>query len=202
MKLDLFKQHKDEYRATKKPSLVETKPTSYLMIEGTGAPGEQVFEDRVGALYAMAYTLKFQSKFAGQDYTVCKLEGLYGVNGQRPSDIPNLPKSEWNWQLLIRVPDFIDDTKLAEARAALREKGKEGDFDAVTLVTFDEGTCAQILHVGPYEEERPAIEAMHALAAENGMSPHLWHHEIYLSDPRRVEPARLRTILRSPLTSV
>ncbi len=199
-KIDLFKLHKQDYVARKRPTLIEVGEASYLTVRGSGAPGSDLFQERAGALYAMAYTLKFESKFAGRDYTVCKLEGLYAVDGQSSEDLARLPKSEWNWRLMIRQPDFITDDHLATARRTLRDKGKEGDFDAATLETLDEGRCVQMLHVGPYEEEPRTIEVMLEHAAAEGLAPHMWHHEIYLSDPRRVPPERLRTILRLPVS--
>ncbi len=198
-KLDLFKLHKAEYSARRKPTLVEIGPGSYLTVRGRGAPGSELFSQRAEVLYAMAYTLKFESKFAGRDYTVSKLEGLYGVDGQSMNDLTSMPMSDWNWRLMIRQPDFIVDDNLAAARETLRAKGKEGDFEAATLETLEEGTCVQMLHVGPYEEESRTVEAMTTFAAGEGLTPNLWHHEIYLSDPRRVPPERLRTILRLPV---
>ena len=179
--------------------MIETRPARYLVVDGRGGPGETVFQDRVGALYGVGYTVKFNSKFAGGDYVVGKLEGLWGVRGQTAADLAGLPKSEWNWRLMMRVPEFIGDEQIVAARKMLREKGKEGDFDAVTLETIDEGLCVQILHVGPYEDEHRTIETMKSFAVEQGCEPNLWHHEIYLSDPRRVPPEKLRTILRQPV---
>ena len=145
----------------------------------------------------MAYTLKFASKFAGRDFVVCKLEGLYFADGDTP--LEDLPKAEWKWTLMMRVPDFIGDADLDAARKQLREKGKEGDFDAVRLETIDEGSCVQMLHVGPYENEHETLAAMATFMADEGLVPNGHHHEIYLSDPRRVPAEKLRTILRHPV---
>lgn len=198
-KVDLFRLHNHEYVAPRTPRLVEVDEASYLAVDGVGAPGGADFESRVAALYGMAYTLKFQSKFAGRDYAVCKLEALWCFDDQEEVDLLDLPREEWRWRLLIRVPDFIDNAALLTARTALREKGKEGDFEAVRLASIREGACAQMLHVGPYEEERVTIATMREWAREQGMEFTRWHHEIYLSDPRRVPPERLRTILRHPV---
>jgi hypothetical protein len=197
-KLDLYKVHKSEYAAPKKPAIVETQPARYMVVCGEGAPGGPIFEEKVGALYGMAYTAKFQSKQAGRDYTVCKLEGLWWTAAGGPFGASTSP-ADLQWKLLIRVPDFITETQLAEARRSLREKGKEGDFDGVTLETVDEGRCIQMLHVGPYENEHETIDTMMSFAAEQGVEPHGRHHEIYLSDPRRVPPEKLRTIIRHPV---
>ncbi|MEM9552828.1 MAG: GyrI-like domain-containing protein [Acidobacteriota bacterium] len=198
-KLDLLKLHRAEYRATSRPVLVEVENGSFIRVRGHGAPGSELFQQRVEALYAVAYTLKFNSKFAGRDYGVSKLEGLFGVDGQSIDEIAEIDPSEWNWRLVIRVPEFTTQEHLEQARATLRDKGKTGDFDAVSLESFHEGTCVQMLHVGPYDREAATLEEMRNFARTRDLTPHLWHHEIYLSDPRRVPPERLRTILRLPL---
>lgn len=199
-KIDMVKLHKAEYSTAKKPKIIETTKSQYLVAQGQGQPGGDDFQNKIGALYAMAYTAKFQSKFAGQDYTVCKLEAIYGIDGQDHHEFCTLPPEEWKWKLLIRVPDFITKKHLAEARAAIRERGKdEGFLDDVQLETIHEGKCVQMLHVGPYDEEQRTIDVMHEFARGEGFSPHQWHHEIYISDPRRVPPERLKTILRHPV---
>ena len=201
-KLNLLKEHKAEYRATSRPVMVEVSEGSYLRVSGRGAPGSELFERRVEALYGMAYTLKFISKSGGRDYAVSKLEGLYGIDGQTVAELSDLDKAEWNWRLLIRVPDFLTTAQLEEARHTLRKKGKEGDFDAVCLDLVHEEACVQMLHVGPYDQEEETLAAMQGFAEAKGLAPYRWHHEIYLSDPRRIPPERLRTILRRPVRSV
>ncbi|HXV74763.1 MAG TPA: GyrI-like domain-containing protein [Candidatus Polarisedimenticolaceae bacterium] len=198
-KIDLFKLHKDDYRASGTPELVFVGTANYLVVRGHGEPGGECFESRVQALYGMAYTLKFTGKAAGHDFVVGKLEGLYGVDGQSIDDLARLAPQRWNWRLMIRVPDRIRPQHVTEARRTLDEKGKAGDFDAVTLESIDEGRCVQMLHVGPYEQESRTVAAMRELARRNGLAAHTWHHEIYLSDPRRVPAAKLRTILREPV---
>ena len=198
-KLDLLKHHKAEYAQPKKPALVEMKPAQYLAVVGRGAPGGEVFQQRIGALYAIAYTMKFLSKDAGRDYTVCKLETIYGIDGQTADVFETLPPEQWKWKLLIRVPDFIKAADLKKTQKVLREKQKEGAFDLVKLEKIDEGRCVQMLHVGPYEEEHRAVEAMRAFAEEQGLTPHKWQHDVYLNDPRRIPPERLKTIVRLPV---
>ena len=197
-KLDLYKLHKAEYAAPKKPALIETKPALFLAIDGRGGPGDETFQAKVAGLYGLAYTAKFNSKLAGRDYVVCKLEGLYWT-GDGTSSLDDTPKDQWCWKLLMRVPDFITAGHLEDARRILRDRGKEGDFDDVVLETIDEGLCVQMLHVGPYEDERATIDAMMSFAEAEGLRPHGRHHEIYLNDPRRVPPEKLRTILRQPV---
>ncbi|MCP3980309.1 MAG: hypothetical protein GY716_13475 [bacterium] len=197
-KLDLFKLHRDQYVARKKPVLVDIPEVNYLVAQGRGEPGGEQFQTRVAALYAAAYTLKFTSKAEGRDFVVSKLEGLCWT-GKSSSDFGEVPKSEWNWKLMIRRPDFIGAKQLETAVAAIRDKGKTPEIEAVTLDGMSEGRCVQMLHVGPYEREGETRAVMLAFAEEQGLAPGGLHHEIYLSDPRRVEPARLKTILRQPV---
>ena len=200
-KLDLYKTHKSDYITPRQPALVAIARATYLTIDGQGEPGGDVFETRIAALYAMAFTIKMTSKFAGQDYVVCKLEGLWWTD-DGSSDFLSVPKSQWRWRMLIRTPSFIQRRQRASARDALLAKGKAAEVREVKLETIHEGRCVQMLHVGPYEAEAGAISAMQAFAAEQGMTFHGLHHEIYLSDPRRVSPQRLRTILRHPVKDV
>jgi len=197
-KIDLYKLHKDEYVAPKKPVLVETKPADYLTIDGQGEPGGEVFQARVGALYGMAYTIKMTSKFAGRDYVVCKLEGQWWSD-EFGGDFSKVPMDKWQWKILIRTPDFIGEKELREAADVLAKKGKSPDVKLVKLETMDEGLCVQMLHVGPYNKEGETVRVMNAFAKEQDLTLHGLHHEIYLSDPRRVAPERLRTILRHPV---
>jgi hypothetical protein len=197
-KLDLYKVHKAEYVATKKPVLVKTSPAQYLTISGRGAPASPEFQNKIGALYNVAFTLKMTQKFGGKDYKVCHLEGLYWGSGKE-ENVACLDPSAWNWLLVIRVPDFIKEKDLQQAIGQLRAKGKTGDFDKAKLESLDEGSCVQMLHVGPYNQEKQTIDQMLAFAAKEGLSSRGKHHEIYLSDPRRVPAQRLRTILRFPV---
>ena len=197
-KLDLYKVHKAEYVTPKEPVLIQTKRAKYLVFTGRGAPAGEAFQKAVGALYNVAYTLKMAKKFAGKDYKVCNLEGLWW-GAKEAENFALQPPDTWNWKLLIRVPDFIRAKDLKDTIAALKEKGKPPETADVKLETLAEGQCVQMLHVGPYGNECETISKMIARAAEKGLSCHGLHHEIYLSDPRRVPPERLRTILRLPV---
>lgn len=192
-KLDLMRLFRSDYVAPKTPALIDTKPGRYLCIEGTGAPGGPEFVACIGALYGIAYTIKMTRKFAGKaDYVISKLEARYlNLDGTA-----TLPPSEWRWQLLIRTPDAVTTVDLAEALGALRKRGKEGDAARVEIQTIDEGRCVQMLHIGPYDQEQTTIAAMDGFARTNGLRLAGPHHEIYLSDPRRVAPGKLKTILR------
>ena len=195
-KLDLYAKHKTEYVAGKLPALVRVGPARYLSISGRSAPGAEAFVSAVGALYNVAFTIKMAHKFAGSDYAVTKLEGLWWLDraGEEPT-----PATIWNWQLLLRVPTFIKEREVRATIDQLLAKGKGEDVRRVQLIELDEGQCVQILHIGPYTEEKESIEKMRAFAAQAGRSFTGKHHEIYLSDPRRVKPEKLKTILRYPV---
>ena len=196
-KLDLYKLHKAEYAAPRKPVLVRVKPAVYLTIPGQGAPGGARFTACIGALYGAAFTIKMTRKFAGkQDYAVCKLEGQWFFGG----DPAEIPRESWKWKLMIRTPDFVTQKDLKTAADKLLERGKSPGIEEVTLETIDEGVCVQMLHVGPYEKECETTSLMRGFADASGLKLTGPHHEIYLSDPRRVSPERLKTILRIPAT--
>lgn len=197
-KVDLYKAFKDEYVARRKPSIVEVTSAQYLSVTGSGAPGSERFTQAIGGLYTVAFTTKMQSKFAGRDYTVCKLEALWWT-GRNNGDLTSKPPNQWKWQLLIRTPDFIEPSTIEGAIALLREKGKPEEVTWVSLQRIEEGRCVQMLHVGPYDQEQDTLDVMSEYAASQGLQTYGRHHEVYLSDPRRVAPSRLRTILRRPV---
>jgi hypothetical protein len=199
-KLDLYKLHKAEYAATRKPALVEVTPASYLAISGQGAPGGDLFTASIGALYGAAFTIKMTRKFAGQqDYAVCKLEGLWW--SESAANFAKLPKDQWLWKLLIRTPDTIKEDDLQQAVAVLLKRGKGQYVKRVRLESLAEGLCVQMLHVGPYDREGETVALMKAFAGNQQLGFSGKHHEIYLSDPRRVPPDRLKTIVRQPVRS-
>jgi hypothetical protein len=197
-KIDLYKENRNEYVTPRKPVLIRVKPTQYLAISGQGEPGGERFSACIGALYAMAFTIKMTRKFAGkQDYAVCKLEGQWFFYG----DPAVIPKDQWRWKLLIRTPDFISDRDLKQAVGTLLKKGKPREVEEVKLEKIDEGQCVQMLHVGPYERENETVALMSKFAESQGLRLTGSHHEIYLSDPRRVPAERLKTILRHPVSA-
>jgi hypothetical protein len=190
-KLDLYRQHAAEYIAPKTPQLVKVSPAKYLAIRGQGSPGSEGFQACIGALYAMAYTIKFARKFAGLDYKVCQLEGLYESGWEAGQ--------EWKWKLIIRIPEFITAKDRTQALATLKKRKKGPLVEMVRIEKLREGRCVQMLHVGPYAEEARTVSQMQQFIASQGFQFHGLHHEIYLSDPRRVKPEKLRTILRHPV---
>lgn len=198
MKLDLYKQFKSEYAARRVPSLITAKAAKYLAIAGAGSPQDPAFTAAIGALYGTAFTIKMARKFAGRDYAVAKLEGLWW-GGEKGKLLIDSKPSTWRWKIMIRVPAFITEKDRRAALTVLAERGKGPLPARVKLETITEGRCVQMLHVGAYDAEGPTIAAMEQLARASGLRFAGRHHEIYLSDPRRVPAARLRTILRHPV---
>jgi len=198
-KIDLYKKYKDQYVEAKKPVLVTIGKATYLAIDGRGAPGGEAFTTKIGALYGVAYTIKMTRKFAGkQDYTICKLEALWWLDREQ-QDWSKVPKDQWNWKLMIRTPEFVTKKDLDQAIKTLQDKGKEPQCQEVRLESIGEGKCVQMLHVGPYDQVGCTISQMEAFAQSQGLVITGRHHEIYLSDPRRVAPERLKTTIRHPV---
>lgn len=200
-KVDL-KKTLDHYQATRgQIRALTVPPTRYLMVDGTGDPntGEQ-FTQAVEALYPVAYKTKFASRAdLGRDYVVMPLEGLWWAD--RPEAFTTRrDKSVWQWTLMIMIPDWVDDAMVAAAIEAAGAKDPPARLAGVRIGTLEEGRCLQTLHVGAYEDEGTLIELLHREAAERGLSLAGHHHEIYLSDFRTAAPAKLRTILRQPVT--
>ncbi len=207
--LPLLKEKYDFKKALKaifnppkgEPELVEVPPMNFLAIDGAGGPnGNPAFEAATAALYGCAYAIKFSRKKAGigPEFGVQPLEGLWWVASGDPSQYLTVPLDEWRWRLLIGLPDFIKPQELEEAKAELLKK-KGRDASAVRLERFDEGLCVQTLYVGPYKDEHPTIRRMHDWATGRGLRLHGLHHEIYLGDPRKSAPEKLKTILRQPV---
>ncbi len=197
-KLDLYKLHKDEYITPKTPALVKVGPAKYLTFEGQGAPGGEAFSSAVGALYGVAYTIKMEKKRVGNDYRMCGLEGLWW-GAQNGVDFLAQKRETWCWKLLSRVPDYITQKDLTGAIEQLLAKGKGKEVGQVRMEKINEGPCVQVLHVGPYAAENTTIVRMHEFAVAHKLAVYGLHHEIYLSDPRRVKPEKMKTLLRLPV---
>ncbi|MFQ6084887.1 MAG: GyrI-like domain-containing protein [Candidatus Bathyarchaeia archaeon] len=197
-KINLRKQLKHLYSSSKKPGIIDVPPAKFLTITGRGAPESEVYQAALNALYSIAYTLKFKSKAAGNDFVVMGLEGLWWWDDPEAS-FEEVPRDEWNWKSMIRQPDFITPKMVEEAKAEAKEKKGLKEIDEVVLEEFHEGLSAQIMHIGPYSEEGETIAKLHEFIQENGYKMRGYHHEIYMSDPRRMAPERLKTIIRQPI---
>ena len=188
-----------------KPGVVEfvqVPPLTYLAIDGQGAPGGAAYAQAVAALYALAYGARFAGKTKGHEDKVGPLEGLWWADDM--AAFLTDARDHWRWRMMIRAPAWLDATDLETLRASLRtKKAREPDLVAalgqVALHRLEEGACVQALHIGPYAAEGPLIQRLHAAAATRGHALRGLHHEIYLSDPRRVAPETLKTILRQPV---
>jgi len=200
-KIDLFKVHKSEYIAAKKPVLIDVNEATYLVINGKGSPGGEVFNDAVSALYAIAYTVKMTRKKQNKgDYVICKLEARYW--SESALALNQIEQGQWNWQLMIRTPVYVEKSDIQLAAQALLSKGKTPSVKRVLLTKHTFGHCIQMLHIGAFEEEQRTIEQMYTFASAQKLTPTAEHCEIYISDPRRILPERLKTILRAPVTSL
>jgi hypothetical protein len=196
-KLDLHRLYASDYVAPREPALVATKPGRYLAVSGTGDPNAPAFGEKVGALYAVAYSVKMARKKAGRDFKVAGLEGLWWGVGK--GWMIEQPRDGWRWKILIRMPAFVTARDVSAAVKLLLAKGKAKAIGRVKLERLAEGRSVQMLHVGPYASEGPTMDAMLAFATAQGLKFTGRHHEIYVSDPGRTPPAKLRTILRHPV---
>ena len=172
----------------------------YVMIDGDGPPLSESLAARMPALYATAWHLRFGLKARGVMTTVGPLEGMWWTAGT--TDLAAIfegDRTDWRWTLAIALPDQATDPELDEALASGRPKVQETLAGSLRVEWFDEGRVAQVLHLGPYENEQPTIDRLHAAISAAGFAPVGRHHEIYLGDPRRVAPERIRTILRQPV---
>ncbi len=200
-KMDLFKSFKQEYVQPKQPRLVDAGAAVYVAIEGRGEPGGAAFQEAVAALYAMAYTLKMTRKADGlQDYVICKLEAEWWSDDGAP--LEETDRSAWNQRLSIRTPDFIEEAALVRAAAALVDKGKTARVRDVYRHEVAAHRRGQLLHLGPYDEESENWRRLEALLAAEGLTQTGYPREIYLNDPRRTAPEKLKTLLCLPAAPV
>ncbi|MQW76509.1 hypothetical protein GHK92_11535 [Nocardioides sp. dk4132] len=205
MKTD-FKKTLDSYRArVAELRVLEVPPLQYLMVDGHGDPNTAVeYADAIAALYPVAYALKFLSRRElDRDYVVPPLEALWWAEDHALFTSAR-DKSRWDWTAMILTPDWITAEQVAGAVAGAAAKTDPSPaLDRLRLETLAEGRCVQTLHVGPYDAEAAVLANLHErFLPATGLRPRGKHHEIYLSDPRRVDPARLRTILRQPVEAV
>ncbi len=201
-KLDLKKELKHLYNPTSgKPVIVEVPRMNFIMIDGEGDPNtSETFQKALEVLYGISYTIKFASKKELEvDYPVMALEGLWwgtpkGLTRFTPDD-----KAEWKWTLMMMQPDHISDEFFEKQKEVLREKKDPSMIDDVRYESFEEGLAVQQMHIGPYSEEWRTVEPMHSWAEEQGYQLIGKHHEIYIGDPRRAAPEKLKTVLRHPI---
>jgi hypothetical protein len=199
-KIDLKKEFKHLYQPSAKEAVeVEVPPMNYLMVDGEGDPNTaQSYQEAIEALYAVSYALKFMVKKGALaiDYGVMPLEGLWWADDM--AQFTTADKSGWKWTMMIAQPAFITPEM---AEAAIAQVKKKKNPTALSLVRFEslaEGTCAQIMHIGPFSAEGPTIEKVHQFIEARGRRTGK-HHEIYLSDIRKADPSKWKTIIRQPM---
>ena len=207
MAFDFKKEYKEFYMPKDKPEIVSVPAANYIAVRGSGDPNEEggLYQQAIGVLYAVAYTLKMSCKTDYRiegfyDYVVPPLEGFWWQDHGEGIDYTD--KSRFNWISVIRLPDFItrNDFDWAVETAA---KKKKLDCSGAEFLTIDEGLCVQIMHIGPFDDEPETVAAMDRYIAENGyendLSDSRLHHEIYLSNARKVPPEKWKTVIRHPI---
>ncbi len=210
MAFDYKKEYKEFYVPANKPSIIIVPKMNYIAVRGKGNPNDEngEYKNSIGLLYAIAFTIKMSYKGSHKidgyfEYVVPPLEGFWWQEGSDTIDYAN--KNGFNFISLIRLPDFV--TK-ADFDWAVREatNKKKADFSKVEFLTYDEGVCVQCMHVGSYDDEPKTVALMHEYMAANGyvldISESRYHHEIYLSDPRKCAGEKLKTVVRHPIKKV
>ncbi|MFX1354600.1 MAG: GyrI-like domain-containing protein [Promethearchaeota archaeon] len=203
VKKDFKKEMKEFYQpSAKEPNLIDVPEMQFIMIDGMGSPGDsQEYSDAIGALYPIAYKLKFLSKGMGKDYVVPPLEGLWWADDMK--DFKEGNRDKWKWTMMIMTPDWISTEMFNQAKKSALEKkiDLKESITKVRLEKYHESKSAQIMHIGPYSEEHPTIMKLHKYIEDQGGSfdglKHK-HHEIYISDPRKTNPATMKTVIRQP----
>ena len=207
MAFDFKKEYKEFYMPKNKPGIVTVPPMNYIAVRGKGDPNTEdgEYKKAINMLYGIAFTIKM-SKLGDRriegyfDYVVPPLEGFWWQDGVVGVDYAH--KENFRWISVIRLPDFVsvDDFKWAVEEATRKKKA---DFSKAEFLTFDEGLCVQCMHIGPYDTEPATVSLMHAYAEQQGYMPDITdkrlHHEIYLSDARKVAPEKLKTVIRHPI---
>ncbi|RAJ37195.1 GyrI-like domain-containing protein [Pedobacter cryoconitis] len=191
-KLDLTKLFKTYYSAGKAPALLDLDQAKYIAIPGIGNTNDANFAERVQALYATAYAIKFMHKAIKQDFIVSKLEGLWDLN-EHP------PQRKWKYILLIRIPAYIQKDSLYTAIEHVVSTKEILLAKEIELYTMQENNVVQVLHTGSFCTEPGAVQQLHAFIEKKGLQKTGLHHEVYLSDFRNTVPEKLRTILRQPV---
>lgn len=210
MSFDFKKEFKEYYMPPKKPTIVTVPEMNYIAVRGKGNPNDEngEYKQTIGMLYSIAFTLKMSYKTDYKidgyfQYVVPPLEGLWwqeGVNGVDYSD-----KDSFNFISMIRLPDFVKKSDFDWAVESVQKK-KGTDLSAAEFFTYNEGLCVQCMHIGPYDNEPETIRNMNVFGQENGyrldFESGRLHHEIYLSDPRKCDISRLRTVIREPIAGI
>jgi hypothetical protein len=208
MTYDFKKEYRQLYAPSDKPFLIDVPEMTFIMADGRGDPNTSAaYANAVAALYGFSYAVKMSKMGGGSpdgyfDFVVPPLEGLWSVEGE--AHAPDfLNKGRFEWTSMLRVPDFVTEEVFTEFRIKLAARKPELDLSVIRLEKFTEGLCGQVTHTGPYDDEPPTIAALERFIEESGcrteMSGMRRHHEIYLGDPRKTPPGKLKTIIRHPV---
>ena len=210
MAFDFKKEYKEFYMPKNKPSIVTVPKMNYIAVRGKGDPNSEggEYKESIGLLYGIAFTIKM-SKMGDHridgyfDYVVPPLEGFWWQQGMAGIDYNH--KENFKWISVIRLPDFVTKAEFEWAKEEATKK-KKTDFSKVEFFTYDEGLCVQCMHIGPYDDEPGTVDAMHEFMEKEGyvldITDKRLHHEIYLSDVRKVAPEKLKTVVRHPIKKV
>jgi hypothetical protein len=201
-KVDFKRELRDLYRPARYPALVDVPELGFVMVDGHGDPNTTAaYREAIEALYAVAYTVKFAVKrmSAGIDFAVMPLESLWWSAGRTAFSASE--KSRWSWTAMIMQPEPVTAEIVRDATHQVGAKKPLAALELLRYERFLEGTAAQVMHVGPYSDEGSTIAALHAFIANHGYTAAGKHHEIYLGDPRRTAPERLRTVIRQPVAA-
>ena len=200
-KINLKKELKSLYNPPEEIVLVNIPGMNFLMIDGAGNPNTaQEYKDAIEALYAVSYALKFiVKKEKAIDYVVMPLEGLWWTDEMDKFSMEN--KDIWKWTAMIMQPEYVTEELFNKAVEQVQIKKSLPSLSKIKLKSFNEGLSAQLMYIGPYSAEGPTIEKLHNFIEENGYELRGKHHEIYLSDPRRSAPEKLKTVIRQPVMS-
>ena len=207
MAFDYKKEYKEFYMPKNKPNIIEIPKMNYIAVRGKGNPNEEnsEYKQTIGLLYSIAFTIKMSYKTSHKiegyfQYVVPPLEGFWWQDGIEGLDYNK--KEDMEFISMIRLPDFVTKEEFDWAISEATNKKKQ-DFSKVEYLTYDEGLCVQCMHIGSYDNEPATIEMMKSYAEENGyeidITDNRFHHEIYLSDPRRCEESKLKTVIRHPI---
>lgn len=185
------------YKATLEPKIIELGPINYLSIKGISSPEDTKFLGAVEAIYAVANNLRFASNSTGSGFEIANMEALWWVEANLPFD--QTPQEDWHWNILIKLPDFIDPEQVDAAVEQAIHKNRIILANEVEFTTINEGKSVQILHIGSYEEEKPTIDKVMEFLKANNLQINGHHHEIYISDPAKTAKENLKTVIRYPV---
>ena len=193
----LKKEDREYYTARAEPEIIYLQEALFITLEGSGEPGGKLYQSSINAIFSLAYQLKFDHKKKGSDFSVPSLETLWWTDSGDSST--ELPREEWRWKVMVRVPNFVTGVSVESAKESVIKKKGLGEIGDARLEKMSEGRCAQILHVGPYEKVGMSYEKISKYIEDKGLKVNGAYHEIYLSDPSRTAPEKIKTIIRIPL---